>query len=81
VTTDLFFKDQESFDRYSQSPALSAESIGGIYEVDPATVQHYPVPSLQVLKISYPRRGSQGGVEERDLHSGQQYVYMLDLEL
>ncbi len=42
---------------------------------------HYPVPSLKVLKISYPRPTSQGGVEERDLHSGQQYTYLLDLEL
>jgi hypothetical protein len=34
-----------------------------------------------VLKISYPRRTPAGGVEERDLHSGQQYTYLLDLEL
>ena len=81
VTTDLFFKDQETFQRYSQSEALSAASIGSIYGVDPALVQHYPVPDLNFLKISYPRKGSAGGVEERDMHSGQQYVYMLDLEL
>jgi hypothetical protein len=81
VTIDLMFDSQENYDRYAQSPALSAETIGAIYEVDPATVQHYPVPSLRVLKISYPRKTSQGGVEERDLHSGQQYTYILDLEL
>ncbi|QTC91934.1 DUF4387 domain-containing protein [Brevundimonas goettingensis] len=81
VTIDLMFDSQENYDRYSQSPTLSAASIGEIYDVDPATVQHYPVPALQVLKISYPRRGSQGGVEERDLHSGQQYTYLIDKEL
>lgn len=81
VTIDLMFDSQENYDRYCQSPALSADSIGGIYGVDPATVQHYPVPSLKVLKISYPRKDSAGGVEERDMHSGQQYTYLLDLEL
>lgn len=81
VTIDLMFDGQESYDRYVQSDALSAESIGRVYDVDPDSVQHYPVPNLKVLKISYPRRTPQGGVEERDLHSGQQYTYILDLEL
>lgn len=81
VTIDLMFDGQESFDRYHQSPALAAESIGRVYGVDPAAVRHYPMPTLQVLKISYPRAASQGGVVERDLHSGQQYTYILDLEL
>ncbi|MFV3075262.1 DUF4387 domain-containing protein [Niveispirillum fermenti] len=81
VTIDLMFDSKESFEKYSNDPALSATSIAGVYRIDPASVSHYPVPNLNVLKISYPRRGSQGGVEERDLHSGQQYVYILDLEL
>ena len=57
------------------------ESIARIYVVDPAKVMHFSVPNLQVLKISYPRKSPQGGVEERDLHSGQQYSYLLNLEL
>ncbi|MBL4803122.1 MAG: DUF4387 domain-containing protein [Emcibacter sp.] len=81
VTMDLMFDSQESYDRYSQSPALSAEAIGKIYNIDPAGVMHFPVPKLKVLKISYPRKTPQGGVEERDLHSGQQYTYILDVEL
>ena len=44
--------------------SIPAGSIGEIYDVDPASVQHYPVPALKVLKISYPRRGSQGGVDD-----------------
>ncbi len=81
VTMDLMFDSQENYQRYWQSPALSAQAIATIYGVDAAQVRHYPVPKLKVLKISYPRRTSQGGVEERDLHSGQQYTYILDVEL
>lgn len=81
VTIDVMFDSTESYQKYSEDPALSAEAIAKVYRVDPASVSHYPVPSLNVLKISYPRRTAQGGVEERDLHSGQQYVYILDAEL
>jgi uncharacterized protein DUF4387 len=81
VTIDLMFDGQENYDRYVGSPELSAESIGAVYGVDPKTVSLYPIPSMKGLKISYPRRVPQGGVEERDLHSGQQYAYLLDVEL
>ena len=35
---------------------------------------------LAVLKISYPRRDPQGGMIERDLHGGQQYIKVLILK-
>jgi hypothetical protein len=81
VTIDLVFDGSESYDRWVTSPALGAESIASVYGVDPAAVALYPIPALHALKISYPRPVPQGGVEERDLHSGQQYTYLLDLEL
>jgi len=34
-----------------------------------------------MVKISFPRAAPQGGVVERDLHSGQQYVDLLDCDL
>lgn len=81
VTIDLMFDGQESFDRYAQSPSLSADSIAAVYQIEPDTISLYPIPQLKILKISYPRRSPQGGIEERDLHSGQQYAYLLDVEL
>lgn len=79
VTVDLFFRSAEDFDRYAASPAVSSASIASIFGVAAALVRHYPVPSLHVLKISYPRATAQGGVVERDMHCGQQYVRLLDL--
>jgi hypothetical protein len=81
VTTDLFFDSKENYDRYMQSPAISAENIAEIYGVKAEQVMHFPVPDLNMIKISFPRPVPQGGFEERDLHSGQQYTYMLDLEM
>lgn len=81
VTIDLFFDGDESYARYKDAPALSAEAIGRTYGADPAQVKRFAVDSLAVLKISYPRKSPQGGVVERDMHSGQQYVRLLDAVL
>ncbi len=81
ITVDLFFRDRESFDRYAGAPALQPASIASIFNVRADQVGCYPVPSLSVLKISYPRQTPQGGVIERDLHGGQQFDRIVDLEL
>lgn len=81
VTVDFFFDGPENFERYHAHPALGAQAFAAAYGVDAGQVKHFPVPSLNVLKVSYPRNGVQGGVVERDMHSGQQYVRLLKVEL
>lgn len=81
VTFDLFFKNDEAFDRYADSPALGASLIERLFGADPALVKRFAVPSLRVVKISYARSSPQGGIVERDMHCGQQFVRLLDVEL
>ena len=81
ITLDLSFRDQAAFDRYAHSPHLQPEAIGALYGVEAGLVKRFPVPGLLVLKISYPRRQPQGGAVERDMHGGQQYVRLMDVEL
>ncbi|HEY1930133.1 MAG TPA: DUF4387 domain-containing protein [Caulobacteraceae bacterium] len=81
ITLDLFFDGEDNYTRFVDAPALSAEGVARIYGVDPAQVRRYPVDSLHVLKISFPRQTPQGGAHERDMHGGQQYIRLLDLEL
>lgn len=81
VTIDLFFESAEAFARYVDSPAISNDVIGSTFGADPRLVRRYPVPNLHVLKISYPRASAQGGMIERDMHCGQQYVRLLDIEM
>ena len=81
VTVDLFFDGQENFDRYSDSPALNGELVGRLCGTDGEHVRRIVVRDLLMVKLTYPRRFPQGGVCERDMHSGQQYVRLLDLEL
>lgn len=81
VTFDLFFSSAENFRRYSGSPALGGELFQRLFGADPRLVKRFPIPSLNALKLSYPRSSAQGGMVERDMHCGQQYVRILDVEL
>jgi hypothetical protein len=81
VTVDIFFKSPEDFERYGSSAALGSEIFAAALGIDAALLKRFRVPDLNVLKVSYPRETAQGGVEERDMHQGQQYVRLLDIEL
>lgn len=81
VTVDLFFKDKALFERYGRSQALGPETFARLFGADPALVKHFPVENLHMVKISYPRTSSQGGMVERDLHCGQQFVRLLEIDL
>lgn len=81
VTFDLFFNSQENFERYCQSPSLSPKLFERLFDADPKQVKHFVVESLKMVKISYGRAQPQGGIVERDMHCGQQFVRLLDVEL
>ncbi|WP_446655456.1 DUF4387 domain-containing protein [Blastomonas sp.] len=81
VTVDIFFSSPENFARYHDSLAFSPDAFGVLFGTDPAMVKRVPVENLSMVKISYPRATPQGGKVERDMHSGQQYVRLLDIEL
>lgn len=81
VTFDLFFDGPETYRRYRDSTTLSPELFARLYGTDPALVKKFAIDDLNIVKISYPRATPQGGTEERDMHSGQQYVRLLDIEL
>jgi hypothetical protein len=76
ITFDIFFDGRDS-----QSAALSSAQFARLYGTDPARVKHIPVADLEMVKISYPRATPQGGMVERDMHAGQQYVRLLDVIL
>ena len=78
---DVSFGSRDAFERYANAPALQRDATGALYDVDASLVKRYPVPDLLVLKISYPRRRPRGGRMERDMHGGQQYIRLLDVEV
>jgi hypothetical protein len=81
ITIDFFFNDCETFVQYADSPQLHAAAVAPLLGANPDAIKRFPVPELAVLKLSYPRAAPQGGVIERDMHGGQQYARLLDVEV
>lgn len=81
LTVDVFFADDHDFITYKDSAGLSADSVGATLGLAPGLVKRMEAPDIWVLKFSYPRAHAQGGTLERDMHGGQQYAPLLDLEI
>lgn len=81
ITLDVFFDGEESYRRYHDDVVFAPERIGPLFDTEAALVKRYPVDRLNMLKISFPRPRPQGGIVERDMHSGQQFVRILALDL
>jgi hypothetical protein len=81
ITVDLFFRNEELFRRYRDTPALGPELFERLYGTDPSLVRRLPVDNLRMVKISFPRLKPQGWMQERDMHAGQQYARLLDVEI
>jgi Domain of unknown function (DUF4387) len=81
VTIDLFFDGEEKFRRYRDTPALGPELFERLFGTNPALVKRTPVDKLHMIKISYPRPNPQGWMGERDMHAGQQFARLLDVDI
>ncbi len=81
VTVDIFCGEKSMFEKISASKSITAEKIAEVYHVQPEEVKLFYIPDLNVIKISYPRELPQGQKYERDMHAGQQYVQIAELEM
>lgn len=72
VTMELFMRDAEGY-RIAES-LLDERVVAELYRVEEGTVQMFRIPSLNVVKISFPRPVSQGSLRDRDMHAGQHHV-------
>ena len=73
--------EDDAYRAVAEAPALDPETIGRLYRVDPESVRIFRLPSIRVVKVSFPRRATQGGVADRDMHAGQQHVPLARLRL
>ena len=74
VTMELFMRDAEGYALAADEDFLDEEVIGRLYAVDPADVQFFRIPELNVVKVSFPRPVAQGSLRDRDVHGGQHHV-------
>ena len=79
LTLDLFFADEHCRRAFLDADVFSADRIGALYGVDPATVQVFDLADIAALKISFPRPVVSGDFGDTDITGGQQYALVVDL--
>ncbi|MGW3965790.1 DUF4387 domain-containing protein [Amycolatopsis sp. NPDC005003] len=72
VTMELFMRDAEGY--RLAADLVDERLIARLYQVAESTVRIFRIPSLDVVKISFPRPVSQGSLRDRDVHAGQHHV-------
>ncbi|WP_370964168.1 DUF4387 domain-containing protein [Amycolatopsis sp. cg9] len=74
VTLELFLRDADGYRLAADEDFLNERVVAALYRVDEATIRIFRIPSLNVVKISFPRPVSQGSLRDRDTHAGQHHV-------
>ncbi|MEU6818593.1 DUF4387 domain-containing protein [Streptomyces sp. NPDC046860] len=79
VTIELFLRDEDAYRIAADETFLDEHTVARLYGVLPDDIQIFRVPSLNVVKISFPRPVTQASLRDRDVHSGQQHVPLATL--
>jgi hypothetical protein len=74
VTMELFMRDEAGYAIVADESFVNEQVLADLYQVDADTIQLFRIPSLNVVKISFPRYVVQGSLRDRDMHAGQHHV-------
>jgi hypothetical protein len=79
VTMELFMRDADGYAVVADATFVNEQVVADLYQVDADSIQLFRIPSLNVVKISFPRPVSQGSLRDRDMHAGQHHVPLASL--
>lgn len=79
LTIDIFCGSEDAYNKVKNSNNLTEKTIEDIYHV--SDVEKFTLDDLKIVKFSMPRPYPQGSPHDADMHGGQQYVRLLDIEL
>ena len=81
LTFDIMFTDAATYERVKSSRVLTAERFSTLYDVPIDDVSAYECDQALAFKFSIPRPIAQGDFLDGDMHGGQQYAPLLDIEV
>ena len=81
VTFEIFCDSEKEYSQILESGKINAREIASLYGTQPDAVQIFEISGIYVIKISFPRPYPSGYRYERDMHFGQQYRLLAELEL
>jgi hypothetical protein len=81
VTIEIFCEDDTAYQTIKSSPNVSKEKIAELYHADLKRIKCFYIDNIRVIKFSYPRPLPSGHKYENDMHTGQQYIRLADVEI
>jgi hypothetical protein len=81
LTFDIMFPDENSYLRVKRSGALNVSMFAKLYHCNPETVRFFECDNALAFKFSIPRPIFQGDLGDADLHGGQQFMPLTDIEI
>ena len=81
LTFDIMFSDEKSYLRVKRSGVLNSSMFAKLYQCDPHTVRFFECDNALAFKFSIPRPIFQGDPGDADLHGGQQFMPLVDIEI
>jgi hypothetical protein len=81
LTFDIMFSDEERYFKVKRSGALNANVFAKLYHCAPETVRFFECDNALAFKFSMPRPIFQGDLGDGDLHGGQQFAPLMEVEV
>lgn len=81
LTFDVMFSSAAEYELVKRSGVLTAERFARLYGVPPDDVDAFECDQALAFKFSIPRPRVQGDFGDGDMHGGQQYAPLLDVEV
>jgi hypothetical protein len=81
LTFDVMFSTAPAYEQVKRSGVLTAARFAELYGVPVADVDAFECDQALAFKFSIPRPRVQGDFGDGDMHGGQQYAPLLDIEV
>jgi uncharacterized protein DUF4387 len=81
LTFDILFDDEEHYRLVKASQRLNAQRFATLYACPVETVRFFACDNAFAFKFSIPRPIPQGDLGDGDLHGGQQFAPLMNVEI
>lgn len=81
ATVEIFCGSTEAYEKIKLSENITAKQVARLYKVNEEDIQEFYLPDIRVIKYSFPRPFPSGYRYENDMHYGQQYRLIEDIEV
>jgi hypothetical protein len=81
LTFDILLPDDESYGRVKKSGVLTTARFAALFRCPQQQVQFFECDNARAFKFSIPRPIVQGNLGDSDMHGGQQFIPLMDIEI